>query len=171
MGLIVCFVCQRQRQVKPIKRNAVYRCGNCGRTDVLLIRRRQKLWENWNDRDGLTVEIAPYQVYAELKQYCENKRYKNGWVGNKFKSIFGRWPNGEASAPGCIPSPAILQWIRAGNKSFAKRKREEEASARAQTPTVRLVNMGGRILVGGNNNSGAVVSESLMTEEDWDVRF
>ena len=161
MGLVICFCCGRQREVKPIKKGARYTCSHCGAKWVKIIRSRAHAgYTSWTDKEGVDVGQARHSTYAGLRGYAERRGYKNGWISNKFKEIFGCWPNGESCEAAAPAGGGLLHWIRKGNSAYARGKREEE---------LRLANMGGGVSVRGGD--GVDVSSSLMTDDDWGVKL
>ena len=114
---------------------------------------------------GVDVELARHRTYAGLKWYAEQKGYKPGWASMKFKAIFGRWPNGEASEGAAAPSEELMRWVKRGNAAYAKEQRKREKDGLA----VGTGN-GVQYAAGGEHNSVPAHS-ALMTDEDWDVQL
>src|SRR5271157_4619670 len=105
MGLIVCFACGRQREVKPIKKGAKYSCSSCGAKQVRIIRSQNHASNiSWCDKDGIDADEAKHQAYAGILGHATAREFKNakGYAAHKFRELFARWPNGEASES---PSP------------------------------------------------------------------
>lgn len=163
MGLIACFACGRQRQVKPIRKHVHYFCPNCGARQLDIGLRR-----SGSDREGIDAEKAKHETFAALKRHAEVRGYKQtwpakpDWVAVTFKKIFGRWPNGEAVEPSA-PAPAgLLRWVRRENRAFRKRKREEE---------LRLAGVGNRFLQRGTDLADPAAVHPLMSDDDWKVKL
>lgn len=155
MGLLCCFCCGHQREVTPIKRKTLYFCSNCGAKQIRIIfTRRHANNISWSDRDGIDAKAARHATYGGLRRYAEHRGYKiNGWCANKFKQIFGQWPNGESTEP---PQPAdtnLLWWIRKQNAEYRKQKRGKELLAR------------------GPSGGGSGPASPLMNEDDWGTKW
>jgi hypothetical protein len=164
VGLIICIACGRQRQVTPLKRGD-YRCTNCGGHAAILVR-QQKVWADWEDKDGVDIETATHRTYGGLIWWADKKGYKKakGWAAHKFKKIFRRWPNGEANdANGQAPSSELSRWIDKQKAAYARERRKREQGNQ------RLAELGDRISVRSGN--GVDDTGSLMTAEDWKVEL
>jgi len=65
------------------------------------------------------------RFHGELKLYCHQKGYKEGWAAAKYRSKFGVWPNmpeiRHAQRARSV-SDATLAWIRSQNIRWARRK-------------------------------------------------
>ena len=151
MGIIICCACGRRRNVKPIKKRKQLVCGNCGARNPRVVH-RPKVWMDTDDADGIDAHAARLKVIAGLFWQCEQKGYKPGWVGMKFKKIFGCWPNGEAAAPAEPVSADLLGWLRRDNAAYAKRMRAIEAAGAKFGQSVRA-------------------ESPLMNEDDWNVKL
>ena len=164
MALLVCFCCGRQREIKPLKKGIVYSCSNCGAKHIRIIRsRKYSGGVSWADSDGVSADEARHQAYAGLRRYAEHRGYQkaNGWCANKFREIFGRWPNGEAMVAAAPASAGLLWWIRQQNTAFKKRMREQE---------LRLACVGGGLPVRDATSIDNTES-ALMSDDDWDVEL
>lgn len=161
MGLLVCFACGRQREVKPIKKGKTYTCSNCHARQIRIIRSKAHAsYISWSDKEGISEYEAKHQIMAYLKHYQERKGYKNGWSAHKFKALFARWPNGEASELPAPPSSEFNRWIRKQNADYRKRRKAEES---------RLADAGS--WVSGRVHDSASISHSLMTDDDWGIKL
>lgn len=161
MGLLHCFCCGRQREVKPIRKGAAYTCGNCGAKQVRIVRSKHQARDvSWTEKDGVSEYEAKHQTYAGLRRHAEHRGYKKakGWCAVKFKEIFGRWPNGEAVESAAPASAGLLWWIRKQNAAYRKRRKAEE---------FRLANLEYRLPL----RAGSDVDSGLMSADDWAVRL
>ena len=165
MGLLVCISCGRQRIVKPIKKSARYFCNSCGAKQIRIIRsQRHAGLISWTDKEGVSEYEAKHQTYAGLRRHAESRGYKNpnGWCAHKFRQIFGRWPNGEASEQSAPAAPSLLWWVRKQNAAYRKQKRAEEQ--------LRLADVGNRLPVRDGSDVNRFASP-LMSNDDWSVKW
>lgn len=58
---------------------------------------------------------------GELMWVAQNKGYKPGWAGMKFKEKFGKFPRGLDASP-WEPRPETLSWIKSRNIAWANRR-------------------------------------------------
>jgi DNA repair protein RadD len=64
-------------------------------------------------------------VWSMLCQIVNERGYKPGWAGWKFKEKFGVWPRGLDDSP-MEPSPTLLRWLRSRQIAYAKGKKKAE---------------------------------------------
>ncbi len=159
MGLVICFACDRQREISPVKR-IKYTCSNCGAKNPRIIR-RQKIWKNWEENAGIIKIEALRRTYAGLKWLAENRKFKPKYPDAKFKSIFGYWPPDEIlEVPPYAPTSNLLWWIGRSNEAWKKQKRLEEKE-KAPTILLRLP----------EPSSALATSSPYMTADDWEVKL
>ena len=60
------------------------------------------------------------EFFGELKSYCRERGYKEGWASQKFRDAIGVWPNSYRDAPERTPSMETRAWIRAMQIKWAK---------------------------------------------------
>lgn len=89
---------------------------------------RQKIWMDWQEKDGKIKDEALRVTYARLKYWAENRNYKPGWVSVKFKMIFGYWPPDEIvnNVESVSPNEGLMRWIAKSNEAWRRQKRLEE---------------------------------------------
>jgi DNA repair protein RadD len=58
-------------------------------------------------------------IYSQLVAIANSRKYADGWVGNKFRDIFGIWPRGMLRVP-VTPTIELLNQIRADQIRYAK---------------------------------------------------
>lgn len=138
MAHIICCACHRHVEIKPLKRKAKLRCSSCGSRAVRVLRLPPKVWML---NGGVTEpEKARIMTYAALQSIRDARGYRGGWVGMKFKAIFGAWPAAEEMASGIgRPSSELLWWIRQEAKAYAKERKATEAPAPIVMPTSPLM--------------------------------
>ena len=61
------------------------------------------------------------QVYGMLKFYAQGHGFKEGWAANKYRTMFGVWPNKHKHATPIPPSQRLNNWITSQNIRYAKR--------------------------------------------------
>jgi DNA repair protein RadD len=59
--------------------------------------------------------------HGMLTALANERGYKPGWVGHKFKEKFGMWPATHSARP-IEPSPEVLSWVRSRIIAYAKAK-------------------------------------------------
>jgi len=124
MPLIVCLLCDRQREVFRVQSGMV--CANCGVGDPRIVRDR-RIWSDWEPKDGLPKIEAQRRTLAGLKWIQDNKGHKKGFPVAKFKDIFGDWPPREIEAvPPEAPTASLLRRIAWDNMRWKKQRRAEE---------------------------------------------
>jgi hypothetical protein len=71
-------------------------------------------------------------VYAMLNCIRHDKGYKDGWVSNQYKDIFGVWPKGLNRDMILTPVPALRDYLEKKRKNFLANKhiRENYRSAK-----------------------------------------
>jgi len=67
-------------------------------------------------------QFSEPEAYSGLLWYAQYKGYKRGWAGNKFRDLFGHWPNGLFPEPQ-QPDMRLMKWIRSQNIRWAHSKR------------------------------------------------
>ena len=148
MALIICCCCGRQRNVATVNKGKL-RCSNCGASAARVIR-RIRVWMNTADNDGVSPETARHATYARLKYYAEEKGYKPGWVGMKFKMLFGCWPNGESVEEAQAPTEHLMKWFWKQASEYSKQMRKREFAAQPSSKPPEK-------------------ESELMRPEDWEV--
>ena len=61
--------------------------------------------------------------YGGLKTYALKNRYKDGWIGWKYKSMFGVWPNKYKNSPMVPISKIVADFIKIEQLRYRGRKR------------------------------------------------
>jgi DNA repair protein RadD len=90
-----------------------FRDGDLGRVD--------------RNRHAAVTEHDHARWHAMLTAIANERGYKPGWVGHKYKEKFGSWPVTHYPAP-IPPSPQVLSWVRSRNIAFAKRQQKVSAA-------------------------------------------
>lgn len=68
------------------------------------------------------VDIPQAEFFAQLKGHCAAKGWKPGWASNKYREVFGVWPNAHKNVQAQVPSALVASWIKAQQIRFVKRK-------------------------------------------------
>jgi|SRR5215472_15041816 len=97
----------------------------------------------------------PRGTYAGLLWIAREKGYQWGWVPNKFREIFGKWPRPQSKVEPVEPSSVLREYLGIMNRRYAARRRREEAAREAIVAELKANDM----------------LPSFMTPEDWDVRL
>ena len=126
MPLIICACCGRQRNVEKRKRGKL-KCSNCGAAAARVII-RLRAWMDITDKDGVEASVAHHATMARLKYYADMKGYKPGWASMKFKTLFGRWPNGESIEEPQVPTTDLLKWFWKQAAEYSREMRKKEAA-------------------------------------------
>lgn len=66
------------------------------------------------------------EVYSMLRGMASWSGYAEGWVGHKYRSVFGVWPKGLERIEK-EPSPELQRWVMSQNIKFAKGKERNAA--------------------------------------------
>jgi superfamily II DNA or RNA helicase len=66
--------------------------------------------------------------HAMLAHIADERGYKPGWIGFKFKEKFGVWPPRTLPQP-IRPTPECLSWVRSRIIAYAKSQRRADASS------------------------------------------
>src|ERR1700686_4074845 len=157
MGLILCVTCGKQKTIKPIKRGAKFKCGNCGcRSPLVLARGRG------TDRDGVSLEEAKRQTFAGLLRYAELKQFKPGWAARKFKLLWGFYPRGIIVDPAPM-IPALHLWVKKQGREWAKAKRKAQQTLFTGSLTAALQSPPIEVDQDGH------IPGTLLTPDDLDV--
>ena len=122
--LIICPCCGRRRTLEKRKRGLL-RCTNCGAQAARVIR-KIKVWMETRDFDGVEGEKARHNTFGQLKEYAEMKGYKPKWADMKFRTLFGRKPNGEAVEAGQPMNSELLRWCWKQASAWAREMRKRE---------------------------------------------
>ena len=93
----------------------------------------------------------PRETYAGLLWIQEHKGYRNGWVAQKFRAIFGKWPKPKSKVEPVPPNNDLREYLAIMNSRFRAKKKREEAK------------------VGELKTKGLL--PSFMTLEDWEVKL
>jgi DNA-directed RNA polymerase subunit RPC12/RpoP len=159
LGILACPACGRRKVVKPIKRGAKFRCGNCGSKVPLVLMRATGI-----DREGLSIEAAQRQTLAGLMRYAEHKGFKPGWWARKFKILFGSYPRGLTveSAP---MTAELRLWVRKQGQVWAREKRKAQQTLFTDSPTVARQSPPTEVDQDGH------IPGTLLTPDDLDVRL
>ncbi len=153
MALLVCYSCGRTRIVEKANGHA-FNCSNCGAHEIRPTSKRWKIWaDEIVDLDGEERHAARGQTYAGLRWIQEQKGYKPGWVGMKFRKAYHEWPNGETGTASAPPKATLLKWLQRDKNEYRKRMRAEEAKR--------------EIVV----EKKPEADSALMTAEDYEVKW
>lgn len=68
------------------------------------------------------VDVPQVEFFAQLKGHCQAKGWKPGWASNKYREVFGVWPNAHRHVAPKPPSSLVAQWIMAQQIRYSKRK-------------------------------------------------
>jgi hypothetical protein len=93
----------------------------------------------------------PRETYAGLLWMQQRKGYNHGWVAQKFKSIFGKWPRPLTNVEPVPPNMELREWIGIMNTRYRAKMKRQEARMQELRDNDML--------------------PSFMTPEDWDVRL
>jgi hypothetical protein len=63
--------------------------------------------------------------HRQLTAIAQERDYKPGWVGNKFKEKFGRWPTRIPVQPE-EPTPEVRSWVRSRQIAWAKSQQKAQ---------------------------------------------
>jgi superfamily II DNA or RNA helicase len=65
-----------------------------------------------------------HQLYGELKGWAHHRRYKDGWIANKFRERTGGWPPSSfRGLPTLNASEALLRWLENSNARWKRQMR------------------------------------------------
>jgi superfamily II DNA or RNA helicase len=134
-------LCSNCKFLKPAK---VHKCPACGfapqrQSDVevgegelVLLKRSKHQEQRHQVRKGLAEFGSKQDVYGQLLKIQRDKGYTKGWVGHKYRTIFGVWPVGLDDYPQ-PPSERMTQFLRAEaiRYSYAKNKKDKHDAAAA----------------------------------------
>jgi len=81
------------------------------------------------ERSGQTQKQA---VYAMLNHIRSERKYKEGWIANQYKEIFGNYPGNLDRGMTMEPPPALYEWIAKKRKNFLANKHIRENYRRQQ---------------------------------------
>ncbi len=78
------------------------------------------------DRKRTITKDVKQHIFSQLLFIERNRKYRDGWAANQYRSIFDVWPRGlnEVTA---TPSREILNKVRANQIAYAKRKAAQHA--------------------------------------------
>jgi hypothetical protein len=84
------------------------------------------------DRTRRTAEAVsdPHERirwHGMLAHIAEQRGYRSGWVGHKFRERFGTWPAVRMVRP-IEPSLEVLSWVRSRTIAYAKGKAKERVA-------------------------------------------
>jgi hypothetical protein len=125
LSRIICIACHHIAEIKPLKRGAQLKCSNCGARAQRIVRQVK----HWMMNGGqILAEDAPATIYGALLSIMNARGYKIGWVGMKYRRIFGEWPADDlrTNVGPCMPSGELLWWITRESKAYAKERRTAE---------------------------------------------
>jgi hypothetical protein len=130
--LIVCPACGRRRTL-PKRPKGLLVCSVCGARGARVRYPRQiRWWEPAGEYEGLGREAGRHAAFAGFKWWAEHRGFKPGYPSQKFRAMFGCWPNGEQTEEGRAPGPDLLRWIRMQANAWKKQKRKEEGALAAK---------------------------------------
>ena len=115
--------CPSCKFLKPPK---VHVCPSCGfapqkRSDVEVVDGKlAELIKRRTNREMTPAEKRRF--YGELKFIARSHAYSSGWVSHKYRERTGVWPNSYKDSPIAEPSQETLDWVKAGQIRYAKRK-------------------------------------------------
>lgn len=134
-------LCPSCSYLKPAK---VHKCPACGfaperQSDVVvqegeltLMRRGtgETAEKRHQVRNGIEEFGGKQSAFGQLLTIQRQHGYKDGWVANKYRTIFGVWPRGLEQIPEPV-SARMSQFLRAEaiRYSYAKKKGEQRAAA------------------------------------------
>lgn len=84
-----------------------------------------------HSQDGLALQGVWYssgQFYSEMLGYAAERGYRSGWASQKYREVFGVWPNKWRNMTASYPTPPVRSWILAKNIAWAKRRSRQEAA-------------------------------------------
>ena len=142
MAWIVCCGCHHVAELKPLPKNARFKCSACGSRAFRAVRVMKTSFLNGGQTPA---DQAKVMTFAGLLSIARERGYKVGWAAMKYKIIYGIWPEAKDVEP-ARPSGEILWWIKKQNIAYAKARRAEE---------------------GEKPIKPALPDSPLMTEEDW----
>ena len=114
-----------------LKPAGMHECPKCGfvplagedvetTNDELKVVKRDKKKKvlSMSEKDQFHRELYGYWHQKKL----EGKNWSKHWVSNQYKTKIGTWPKGLSDKP-LTPSPATLNFIKAQQRAYGKRKR------------------------------------------------
>lgn len=75
---------------------------------------------------GRVKQADHREVYAGLLWWQDRKGYKFGWVANKFREIFGKWPAPSSPVSPVPPDTDLREYLGIMNTRYRARKKREE---------------------------------------------
>jgi len=122
-----------------LKPPSMSKCQSCGFVSAHVASVEEKLKEGKGELEELkpkkgevkNATMAEKSTFlSELKGYCVQKGYKDGWASNKYKERFGVWPDHSIRDSGpASPNAQTLSWIKSRQIAWAKSKRNSSNQA------------------------------------------
>jgi hypothetical protein len=93
---------------------------------------------------------APREAYSGLLYVAADKGYKRGWVAQKFRTIFGKWPKPLTPVEPAEPSHDLREWLGLERRRFRARMKRQESKASKAAPVL-------------------IAHSEFMASDDWEV--
>ncbi len=111
--------CPSCSYLKPAK---IHKCPICGfapqkSSDVVIV--PGVLTKKEKAKEAKVAGLNKQNVYSELFRMAEERGYKNGWISNQYRNIFGVWPKG-LNDIGRPPSLVVQNMVKASMIRFSK---------------------------------------------------
>ncbi|MDY0073236.1 MAG: DEAD/DEAH box helicase [Thauera sp.] len=68
---------------------------------------------------------AKQHVYSQLLHVARSRRYSDGWIGHKYRAMFGVWPRNMRPVP-ATPTPELMGWLKSQQIAFAKAREKAQ---------------------------------------------
>jgi hypothetical protein len=114
--------CQQCHFLKPPKMAKCPKCGFIATAVSTTTAQEGELTKLIRKKDKAADKFTKPEAFGMLKAVGKKNGHKDGWASNKFRELFGVWPNHYKDAPLCEPSPDMLSWLKSRNIAFAKSK-------------------------------------------------
>ena len=162
MPLLVCFACDKQREVFALFTDRRV-CGNCGARHPISIRNQRTLgkkrsWIEWCDKDGIPKRDAYIRTFGGLAWFADQRKYKTKWTDLKFLKIFGFVPEADIiPVRNEAPTQGLLYWITRDTAEWVRHKRADEIAHQSYVERV--------------DERISDLLPSFMTQDDWAVKL